>query len=219
MRAIKRRYWNAQTGKIRAPIAIRVETDGVASEAPEEAAAQLERYTGLDVSAGALETGWKRLDELVAKTWSPFDWDPLPPRRLQSPEDCLPTPSGLIEQMSLGLRATGTPRVPRPALSNTKWHQPKTLTPRLLRRRMQEALAQAPVVSVKIASPAAEGKAAGVKYEVARHESAKGESGRWREQTDEEAWWQEQAAKLFSSKDSAAQGESRPTKKKDARKG
>ncbi|GAA5865490.1 hypothetical protein JCM3774_005657 [Rhodotorula dairenensis] len=192
VRAIKRRYWNSQTGKLRAPIALRVQTDDTGDVLdPERAHKLLETYADVHVSPRAIAQGRERLTELVNKAATPTASRPLPPRRLQT-----------AEQRAARTRATSRTLSPpatsaelrtfKPLSADTKWHLPKTITPRLLRRRMQEVLAQAPILEVKLASPKKEGVAPALKYGVTRHEAAKGEKGRYRPQTAEERWWQEQ---------------------------
>lgn len=162
---------------------------------PERASALLEKYASLDVPPRAIASGRARLSELVEKAGAPASSGPLPPRRLQTPdqraarkcrdeEDSLPRSSSPESHIL---------RVLKPSAANSKWHLPKSVTPRLLRRRMQESLAQAPIMEVKLASSQKEGDACTPKYSVVRHEAAKGEKGRYRLQTPEEGWWQEQA--------------------------
>lgn len=81
---------------------------------------------------------------------------------------------------------------------------------------MQEVLAQAPILKVKLGGPAKKEKDTVTptpKYSVTRHEAAKGEKGRYRLQTSEEQWWQEQAdlAPPFPSSSSA------PTKRRSGK--
>ncbi|GAA5986666.1 hypothetical protein JCM10908_003850 [Rhodotorula pacifica] len=198
IKAIKRRYWNSQTGKIRAPIAVRLHADGREIHDVAQAAELLERYAKLDISPHALAQGRDRLAELVEKATAPTAWRGLPPRRLQTAEQRALRGS-TASTSAAPARAPPELRVLKPSSANTKWHLPKSMTARLLHRRMQETLTQAPIVDVKVTSPRKEGEAVAVKYDVTRHEAAKGEKGRYRLQTPEERWWQEQAKTVTSS--------------------
>lgn len=195
VRAIKRRYWNSQTGKLRAPITLRLHTDTGEVVDPELASELLGKYTSLDIPPHKITLGRARLSELVEKANAPASSSPLPPRRLQSPDQRASRRSRDEEE---ALPRFASPRsdilrVLKPSAANSKWHLPKSVTPRLLRRRMQESLAQAPVMDVKLGSSQKEGGDAYTsKYNVVRHEAAKGEKGRYRLQTAEERWWQEQ---------------------------
>jgi hypothetical protein len=204
IRAIKRRYWNSQTGKLRAPIALRLHTDTGEVVDPEQASELLEKYTSLYIPPRAIALGRARLAELVEKADAPASTGPLPPRRLQTP-DQRATRRNRDEQAPV---PRFTPprsdvlRVLKPSAANSKWHLPKSVTARLLRRRMQESLAQAPIMEVKLASSQKEeGDGYTPKYNVVRHEAAKGEKGRYRLQTAEERWWQEQANVVTAASD------------------
>ena len=173
---------------------------------PEQASALLEKYASLDVPPRAIASGRARLSELVAKADTPTSSGPLPPRRLQTPDQratrkCRDKEDSLPRSSSPESRVL---RVLKPSAANSKWHLPKSVTPRLLRRRMQESLAQAPIMEIKLASSQKEeGDACTPKYSVVRHEAAKGEKGRYRLQTAKERWWQEQANLVTAASDAS----------------
>lgn len=189
-----------QTSKIRAPIAVQVEANGSLVEDAEQATCALSQNANVDISPDRLRAGWKRLQALVEATACQASAGPLKPRRLQTAAERSLWANRRVATHSPGsLTAEDRHRrTTRPPLSNTKWHAPKTITPRLVRRRMQDALAQAPLLTVRLAegSEADAGVAPTVRFDVARHPAAKGERGRFRRQNDEEAWWQQEAARL-----------------------
>ncbi|GAA6046440.1 hypothetical protein JCM3770_004925 [Rhodotorula araucariae] len=187
VRAVKRRWWNLQTGKVRAPLAVRVRHSGQDVTDENEALALLERAGLGGMRRELLRRGWDRVRQLEGKAAGADVQRPLPPRRLQTPEQRAashPPPSkGTACRVDDEQR-----RVFSPSSKHTKWHPPKEVTTRLLRRRAEEVLEQAPVVILHVP---AEGDTKGrVRFEVVRSEQAKGEKGRFREATDEEQWWQ-----------------------------
>ncbi|BGP47197.1 hypothetical protein JCM10450v2_003049 [Rhodotorula kratochvilovae] len=187
VRAVKRRWWNLQTGKVRAPLAVRVQRGGK-DVTDEKEALELLDHAGLGgMREGLLRRGWDRVRQLEEKAAGGEAQRPLPPRRLQTPEQRTashaPPTKRAAERVEDEQR-----RVFSPSSKHTKWHRPKQVTARLLRRRAAEVLEQAPAVVLHVP---AEGDAKGkVRFEVVRSEHAKGEKGRFREANDEEQWWQ-----------------------------
>ncbi|GAA5927825.1 hypothetical protein JCM3775_006089 [Rhodotorula graminis] len=215
IRAVKCRWWNLQTGKVRAPLAVKVRRGGIDVDDCAEALAVLERAGLGGMREGLLRDGWRKLAELERKAvGEQADGEvapvrPLPPRRLQTPEQRaashpppLPPSRRIAEH-----EADAEPRILSPSARATKWHRPKHLTARLLRRRAAAVLEQAPIVVVHVPAEG-EGAAEGVgreaegkvRFEVVRSDKAKGEKGQYRDMTSEETWWQEWAASLTPAK-------------------
>ncbi|GAA5889702.1 hypothetical protein JCM8208_001103 [Rhodotorula glutinis] len=203
IRAVKRRWWNLQTGKVRAPLAVKVRRGGIDVDDCAEALAILERVGLGGMREGVLRDGWRKLAELERKAvgeaadGAAAPVRPLPPRRLQTPEQRAASHPSPPSRRAAQREPDAEPRILSPSARATKWHRPKHVTARLLRRRAAEVLEHAPIVVVHVPTEGegdergAEGK---VRFEVVRSDKAKGEKGRYREATAEEAWWQEWAA-------------------------
>ncbi|GAA5994115.1 uncharacterized protein JCM10292_001880 [Rhodotorula paludigena] len=206
VRAIRRRWWNSQTGKIRAPLAVHVRRPGGEDVRDVGEATRLLRDAGLGsgLAEDLVRAGWSRLEQLERTATS--KQVPLPPRRLQTAEQRA-TKHAPPEKLALPRIEDAQRRVLSPSARNSKWHNPKQLTARLLRRRAEAVLEEGPVVVVHVPAPSAaaeeqEGekkakvpsKKGGAGFEVKRSELAHGEKGRVREMTDEERWWHEQEA-------------------------
>ncbi|GAA5974578.1 hypothetical protein JCM5350_001202 [Sporobolomyces pararoseus] len=189
IRAIKRRWWNLQTGKIRAPIAVRVYRDGEAVKVTGESKILLSKLdNGLD--GVNLESGQHRLDLLEAKAQVPKSSRPLPPKRLQSRDQraqSYPAPTKVAPPTLQDAER----RTFSPTSRNTKWHNPKQITSRLLRRRAIGSLEIAPIVNVNISD---RGKAG---YEVKRSQFAKGEKGRFAQVSEEDLAWLERGETML----------------------
>lgn len=202
-RAVRRRWWNVQTGKVRPPLAVRVRRGGEDVTDVGDARGLLERVGLRGISEEALRAGWDKLDELERKATTaaevPPHGLPLPPRRLQTPSQRaaaahpLPSPSS-----SPPPRKPAPPqlRILPPSSHATKWHLPKHLTPRFMRRRAAALLEHAPVLVVHVPSAGGPERAEEerVRFEVRRSDRARGERGGVREATDEERWWLEWGA-------------------------
>lgn len=87
------------------------------------------------------------LDELEAKVQVAEVARPRLPRRLQSPEERAvkgSVPPQVKQEISEEDR-----RILSPSSKNTKWHRPKIITSRLLRRRYQNILVNSPILVVE----------------------------------------------------------------------
>ena len=204
IRAVKRRWWNLQTAKVRAPLAVKVRRAGVDIDDSAEALAVLERVGLGGMREALLRDGWRKLAELERKAvggaadGAAEPVRPLPPRRLQTPEQRAAWHPRPPPRLASVREADVEPRILSPSARATKWHRPKHVTARLLRRRAAEVLEQAPIVVVHVPAESGgeggEGAQGKVRFEVVRSDKAKSEKGRYREQTPEETWWQEWAA-------------------------
>ncbi|KAL8277965.1 hypothetical protein RQP46_009597 [Phenoliferia psychrophenolica] len=186
VRAIRLRYWNSQTAKLRAPLAVQVR-----AAAGGENGQQLVRSAG--VASGVLqkagvmgvdvEAGWRRLEELEGKARVPDDARPRVPRRLQTRDERTtkgPTPFATPPKPQ---QERKVPRILSPLANNTKWHLPKTLSPRLLRRRFAHVLDNSPILTV---IERAQGP---VGFEVSKSTWAKGGMGHVGAMSEEDLWW------------------------------
>ncbi|GAA5955119.1 hypothetical protein JCM3765_003200 [Sporobolomyces pararoseus] len=189
VKAIKRRWWNLQTGKIRAPIAVQVSRDGQeVTKADEVSKLLLQLENGLE--GFNLESGQHRLGLLETKAQVPDSSRPLPPKRLQTLEQkaqSYPTPPKVFRPVVKDSER----RTFSPTSRNTKWHNPKQITGRLLRRRAIGSLEIAPIVNVNISN---QGKAS---YEVRRSQFAKGEKGRFAQVSEEDLAWLERGETMM----------------------
>ncbi|GAA6061259.1 hypothetical protein JCM10212_000700 [Sporobolomyces blumeae] len=187
--AIKRRWWNLQTGKVRAPVALKVVQDGIELDDPSRASEVLQEVDDLfGLEHVDLEKGRGRLDLLESKATVPRPARPLPPRRLQTAEQ--------KQDRHIPPQKASRPRLEdrdrrrsKPTSRNTKWHAPKQVTARLLRRRAAEMLDNAPVVVARVVRP--NDKSARLTFEVKRSEMAKAEKGRYDEVGNDVARWLE----------------------------
>ncbi|GAA5937326.1 uncharacterized protein JCM15063_002872 [Sporobolomyces koalae] len=192
VKAIKRRWWNSQTGKIRAPVTARVRENGQVVVGLEQAHATLVALeNGLDELD--LERGHDRLNQLETNATVPPSTAVLPPKRLQTLEQRSarhPVPPKLAKPV------LGDPqrRVFSPSSRNTKWHSPKQITARFMRRRAAELLANSPIVEITVN----EGKKP--HYEVVRSALAKGEKGRMTQASAEDLWWIEKGEAMGKAK-------------------
>ncbi|GAA5893206.1 uncharacterized protein JCM6883_007598 [Sporobolomyces salmoneus] len=181
IRAIKRRWWNLQTGKIRAPVALQLYKDGKEVTDLGGAKRILETFeNGMEFVD--LEKGQSRLALLEAKARVPTSSRPLPPKRLQTLEQRSnrhPVPA----KTARPIVRDSERRTSSPTSRNTKWHNPKQITGRLLRRRAAESLEIAPIVEVHVngnKKPT---------YEVARSRFAKSEKGNIARISEEDLHW------------------------------
>lgn len=181
IRAIKRRWWNSQTGKIRAPVAVQVSEDGIAVRDVQHAKHLLEQ-TEHGMEYVSLEKGQARLALLENKATVPPPAQPLPPRRLQTAEQRA-TAHLVPPKTQRPVVKDAERRTFRPTSRNTKWHNPKQITARLLRRRAAETLEIAPIVKVNVTG---KGRP---RYEVAKSDFAKGAKGRFAEIGEEDLRW------------------------------
>ncbi|BGP15255.1 hypothetical protein JCM10213v2_003215 [Rhodosporidiobolus nylandii] len=204
--AVRRRWWNSQTGKIRAPVAIKVRrADGSLVDDAKEAADAL-KAAGLPVqSAPELEAGWARLAALNASAAASFAATPLPPRRLQTTEQRA-TSHPLPPPTREAAKTDEDRRQFKPRARDSKWHPPKAVTSRLLRRVRQGVGEKAVVVTLglppamaveaeaeKAAKKKKGGKAGAPKWGVSLAGCARTGRERYREATAEDLWWMEQA--------------------------
>ncbi|GAA5882034.1 hypothetical protein JCM16303_005571 [Sporobolomyces ruberrimus] len=183
IKAIKKRWWNNQTGKIRAPIAVQVWRDGEQVqdlvEAKEILTKLMNGLEGVDLGKGQT-----RLDLLESKANVSLSSVPLPPKRLQSPQQRSQThPQPL--KLARPVLEDSLRRVFSPTSRNTKWHNPKQVTSRLLRRIAAETLAIAPMLKINV-NENGKNKSS---FEVVKSRFAKGEKGRFAEIEKEELEW------------------------------
>lgn len=148
IKAIRRRYRTEQLRKVKAPIAVQV-TRGkseIRVEGKEER--DILVRVGLRGVGGRGEVGQlARLEELSRV---PLDSVPRKPRRLQSVEEREtkgPTSTKAVPVEKAPLRILS------PSGNNSKWHLPKRITPRLLRRRYQAILDVSPIFVVSDMTP------------------------------------------------------------------
>ncbi|GAA6041867.1 hypothetical protein JCM8097_004516 [Rhodosporidiobolus ruineniae] len=214
-RAIRRRWWNLQTGKVRPPAALRVRwADGTEVQSPQEAAELLSKE-GVKVGAEEVQEGWDRLAALEAAAMLPDGQQPLPPRRLQTPSQRSPLHAP-PQSTALPAKTDDERRQFKPLASDTKWHNPKRVTARLLRRIAQGVAEKAVVLSLVLpdsptspssscpagdstsSSPSfssASGKSStpsAPRWEVSLSRAARGGRQHFREMDAEEEWWYEQ---------------------------
>ncbi|GEM08453.1 hypothetical protein Rt10032_c05g2470 [Rhodotorula toruloides] len=199
IRAIKRRFWNNQTGRMLAPVAVKVVQGKEEVDDAETASRLLKRHAKLNVVPEHLIKGWKRIRDLEAKSSSSLP--KLPPRRLQTVEQRQNRSSPLSPVSARRIISVDARRSLVPAFNTTKWKSPRVIRPRLLRRRVQTMLQKMPTLTVRV--PAAKSdedadKVANRKdkrkeatFAVQLSEKAAGEKGRYREMTEEERWWLE----------------------------
>ncbi|KAK4057877.1 hypothetical protein OIO90_001096 [Microbotryomycetes sp. JL221] len=147
--AIKRRYWNNQMTKLIAPIAVKTinkssNTDDVTSEdlAPEDTL----RAAGL--SGVQYDDGMQRLAELERKAVVAPHHRPRAPRRSQSKQERNDT-KGTAPASIRQSKTDEDRRVFAPNFRAIKWGRPKTISNRLIRRRYQKVLEQAPIVAIE----------------------------------------------------------------------
>lgn len=192
IKAIRGRYFNSQLSKVRAPIAIELKRkDGRPIEDKEGFA----KRAGL--SKVNLESGRRVLAGLEAK--SQVSAKPLPPRRLQTLEQIrssTPIPPQVRQKMDDDQR-----RIFSPSSKNSKWHRPKTVTSRLLRRRYQDILSKSPILVVEDridkSSPSSSPTASsGFSYSVTLSPFARGGLNLIPEASAEDLWWEQQEVEL-----------------------
>lgn len=201
--AIRRRYFNEQVGKLRAPLAVIVK--GVEGQADE---VKLLKEAGL--AKVDLLRGRSMLTDLEDRASVREEEKPRPPRRLQTKEER--SVKGPAPRTS-AVRPDDTIKFSeRTVLQNsrktTKWHRPKVQTARFLRRRYQKLLEQSPIVTVEQVDEATAKKEKGkkdgvegrVRFTVSRSPVAKGAVGRLAEMSEEDRWWIEQEPVGKSSK-------------------
>ena len=179
VRKIRLRYWNSQVAKLRAPLAVQVRgPDGalVASAIAASAVLEAAGIKGVDVSGG-----WARLEDLERRARGPDEHRPRAPRRLQSAE--LRSAKGPTPSIRPPARE-GPPRILEPSSKNTKWHLPKTLSNRLLRRRYAQIL-KAPVLVVAQREDAVDG----VGFEVTKSTWGTGGGAEVGLMSEEDRWW------------------------------
>ncbi|SCZ98919.1 BZ3500_MvSof-1268-A1-R1_Chr7-1g09315 [Microbotryum saponariae] len=183
VKAIRRRYWNSQTGKIKKPLAVLVQGSEPGQEGEGMKREDLLKKVGLVGLGQDLEkVGRERLQLLERWTSVGRDERPRRSRRLRGVSSALIGPeeegsstwtdstrlrlSSSAKEKDEGAGAkTSEPRKASssrtttttiPNLSLPKWSTPKVLRPRFMRRRYEALLEDAPIVTV-------EGKAAGTK--------------------------------------------------------
>lgn len=91
------------------------------------------------------------LAELEAKALVAEAARPRLPRRLQSPEER--AAKGSVPPQVKQEVLEEDRRILSPSSKNTKWHRPKTITSRLLRRRYQNILSNSPILVVEQSDP------------------------------------------------------------------
>ncbi|ORY66929.1 hypothetical protein BCR35DRAFT_334487 [Leucosporidium creatinivorum] len=200
--AVKRRYFNSQLGKLRAPIAIQLKRkDGQ----PVEDELEMLKQAGLGSFNYA--SSKSLLEELEAKAQVAEASRPRLPRRLQSPEERATkgsVPPQVKHEVSEDER-----RILSPSYKNTKWHRPKTITSRLLRRRYQNILANSPILVVEpsdvisptdtsapTSQPAPRPSKDPFSFSVAQSAFAKGNTRQLPLASAEDCWWDLQEREL-----------------------
>ncbi|KDE09030.1 hypothetical protein MVLG_00750 [Microbotryum lychnidis-dioicae p1A1 Lamole] len=185
VKAIRKRYWNSQTGKIKKPLSVLVvqesEQEGEEERMKRE---DLLKKVGLVGLGEELEkVGRERLQRLERLTCVPPGERPRRSRRLRGVSSALTSreedgsstwTSSTGSQLSSTAKekdeggagaktsnpkkasSTRTMTTTIPNLSLPKWSTPKVLRPRFMRRRYEALLEDAPIVTV-------EGKAVGTK--------------------------------------------------------
>ncbi|KAK4055662.1 hypothetical protein OIV83_000208 [Microbotryomycetes sp. JL201] len=141
-KAIRRRYWNMQTAKLAAPIAVNISrSDKQPVDDPLDvlAAAGLQRID--------LERGHVRLSELERKASVTANHMPRLPRRAANRRDSRHS-IGTAPRSKMS-KDDSDRRVFPPSVHNTKWSRPHTITSRLMRRQYQRLLERSPVVTVQ----------------------------------------------------------------------
>lgn len=144
IKAIRRRYWNDQVGKLRAPIAVEVSQSKQSDD--NSAVSDILDAVGLDRVDHA--QGQSRLAELEQKATVSVQRRPRVPRRLQSQTERATKGPAPIEVAKV-CKTDSDRRVFSPSRKNSKWHNPKTVTPRLMRRQYARVLSKSPVVHVE----------------------------------------------------------------------
>lgn len=139
IQAVKRRYWHEQTGKVRPPLAVRISAPSNVRLADTLKAAQIGTLN--------LGRGVELLRELEGKARVPESDRPKPPRRLQTAEQRAAKSSSPRTDRVMA-RDDSALRISIPSRNPSKWHLPKTLSPRHLRRRFQEVLTRTPILKV-----------------------------------------------------------------------
>lgn len=193
---------------MRAPLCVVARKNGVRLEAGTELN---EFITKAGLEGTQVEHGRLMLERLEGLSKVPTENVSRLPRRLQTFEQ---KSTKAIQSISLDKKdaARDELRILSPSRSNTKWHLPKIVTPRLLRRRYQSLLFDSPIFNLNLndspsipppsSSPDAttvssnsapatplkpeEGK---FSYSVTRSKWAKGGIDRMGLLSEEDAWW------------------------------
>lgn len=144
IRKIRLRYFNEQTGKLRAPIAVLGKRDGV-------------EKLGTELRDNLKNVGLAKVDEVKGRErlerlekLSQVVEVPRAPKRLQSREE-----RSIKGSKQFSINSTGdssirpTPRILPPTYSNTKWNLPRIISPRLLRRQYQSILQNSPIFTIE----------------------------------------------------------------------
>lgn len=143
IQAVKRRYWNEQIGKVRPPMATFIERSNDGDAQDDGKALRAAQIGWID-----MKKGQDSLLDLESKARVPANRQPRLPRRLQTADERAikgPTPSS---STSISC-SSGDARVIPPSLNASKWHRPKILSTRLLRRRFQDVLSRSPILTVR----------------------------------------------------------------------
>ncbi|KAM0788806.1 hypothetical protein ACM66B_002893 [Microbotryomycetes sp. NB124-2] len=146
IKAIKRRYWNTQTAKLSAPIAVNVTSK---DNKPVKDVTDVLKAAGL--RRVRVATGQAMLAELERKASVPEQYLPRSPRRsrtMTSSDECKRSLGTAPPQEALRIDDSDR-RVFAPSLHATKWSRPSTISSRLMRRQYQRLLEQVPVVTVQ----------------------------------------------------------------------
>ncbi|GAA6012078.1 hypothetical protein JCM10207_005120 [Rhodosporidiobolus poonsookiae] len=158
IKAIKRRYWTAQVGKLRAPLALQVRLGGERVASAEEAARWL-CAAGLALPSEegkaerAVQSGWDRLESLRRAAEVDPARVPRPPRRVQAAAAAAQAEVAAAAAPARDLRlprekTDAERRQFKPRAHDTKWHAPKRVTARLLRRVAEGVAKEAVVVTL-----------------------------------------------------------------------
>ena len=129
-----------------------------------------------------LAGGWQRLEELEAKASVPPESRPRVPRRLQTREER--TTKGPTPSLASSTSTVRDLRILSPSSKNSKWHLPKTISPRLLRRRFALILDNSPIFVVD-----EQDKGKKSKFEVVKSSWAKGGASHVGVMGQEDLWW------------------------------
>ena len=138
---------------------------------------------------------------------------PRKPRRLQSREER--GTKGPVA-MEKGTKEGKERRIFSPSSKNSKWHLPKILTPRLLRRRYQAILHDSPILVISespprpLKKPSSTGPSTPVPanlamtatFEVRRSDWAKGGMAGMGAMSEEDRWWLAQEEIMYGNKES-----------------
>ncbi|SCV70836.1 BQ2448_3598 [Microbotryum intermedium] len=180
IKAIRRRYWNSQTAKIKSPLAVLVlQGEGEDRIGREEVL----KKVGLGSLGEHLQSlGMARFERLEDLTQVREEERPRRSRRLRGvlnqgrrtgveahalEGSTSPTPTVKKEvsasqpQGSKKKRITTTTTTTIPGLSLAKWSTPKVLRPRLMRRRYEAVLENAPIVIVERVGSGSKGNQVG----------------------------------------------------------